>query len=318
MILTQADVDEFIEAYSDYQCDYDPSVPLITYSPSDRSLARFYRWLADHPQVLVGSCFQEYVGAHRFGLYKKLVRRRVLIPGRRPAFRLYEGQWVVISSIPSDGKDRWDAYSLEALRFELSHSPYDSDALHDKAVVDLIGADEMIRRATTIVKSGLDDPTAFVSPRLWTPLNQGREKEMLQASSVAIIRALQQEKKSLVDVSSRVFEDLVAEVLRSRGMEIHVVRESPQGGRDIIARGELVPGLEPFTIAVEVKHKAVVDRPEVQVALHQNRRFPALLFVTSGRFTAGAVREAKLAEHRMRLFLKDGLAFRELLKAYEL
>jgi hypothetical protein len=97
-------------------------------------------------------------------------------------------------------------------------------------------------------------------------------------------------------------------------MSIHVVRESPQGGRDIIARGQLIPHAEPVTIAVEVKHRPVVGRPEVQMALHQNRMFPALLFVTSGRFSGGVISEASLPENRMRLFLQDGVALRELLR----
>ncbi|MFL6236440.1 MAG: hypothetical protein ACJ76N_25140 [Thermoanaerobaculia bacterium] len=70
-------------------------------------------------------------------------------------------------------------------------------------------------------------------------------------------------------------------------MEIHIVRQRPQGGRDIVARGELIPGQEPLEMAVEVKHRPVVGRPEVQKALWQNRAYPALLFVTLGRFTGG-------------------------------
>ena len=42
----------------------------------------------------------------------------------------------------------------------------------------------------------------------------------------------------------------------------------------------LIPGEEPIEMAVEVKHRAVVDRPQVQLALYQNRAYPALLFVT--------------------------------------
>src|SRR5204862_671414 len=141
--------------------------------------------------------------------------------------------------------------------------------------------------AQNVTRSGLIDQTIFISPRLWTPLSQEREKSALQSSVSGIIRAIQHEEKSLDEISPQLFEEIIAEVLRARGMEIHLVREKPQGGRDIIARGELVPGLEVITIAVEVKHRAVVDRPDLQAAIHQNRCFPALLFVTSGRFTAG-------------------------------
>jgi hypothetical protein len=76
--------------------------------------------------------------------------------------------------------------------------------------------------------------------------------------------------------------------------------------------------MEPVTLAVEVKNKDTVDRPEVQLALTQNRQFPALLFATSGRFTAGVIEEARLPVNRMRLFLKDGVALGELLRLYPL
>ena len=100
-------------------------------------------------------------------------------------------------------------------------------------------------------------------------------------------------------------------------MEIHLVDESPQGGRDILARCPLIPGREVMTIAVEVKHRPVIDRPTIQMSLHQNRRFPALMFVTSGRFTSGVIKEAASHENRMRLYLKDGVAIRDMISAYD-
>jgi hypothetical protein len=69
-------------------------------------------------------------------------------------------------------------------------------------------------------------------------------------------------------------------------------------------------------MAVEVKHRRVVDRPEVQLALYQNRAYPALLFVTSGRFTAGVFQEKGREENRFRLFLKDGFAVGDLVRTH--
>jgi hypothetical protein len=86
--------------------------------------------------------------------------------------------------------------------------------------------------------------------------------------------------------------------------------------RDIIARGELIPGLEPFEFAVEVKHQRVVDRPQVQLALKQNEGYPALLFVTSGRFTAGVYEEKLKPENRLRLRLMEGVALGKLIQDY--
>jgi hypothetical protein len=65
-----------------------------------------------------------------------------------------------------------------------------------------------------------------------------------------------------------------------------------------------------------VKHRRTVVRPDIQKALWQNRQLPALLFVTSGRFTAGVLREKSLPENRLRLFLKDGEALGDLIRDY--
>ena len=128
--------------------------------------------------------------------------------------------------------------------------------------------------------------------------------------------ALKKQAIQLESVSWRQLEEIVAEVLRARGMEIHLVRENPQGGRDIVARGELIPGQEPLLLAVEVKHRRIVDRPEVDKALWQNRHFPALMFVTSGRFTSGVFKEKAAPDNKFRLFLKDGDALDDLIRAY--
>ena len=162
------------------------------------------------------------------------------------------------------------------------------------------------------------DPTLFVSQKLWSPRQQRKELDALSNCAIPIIMEIQNEKSCLADLSWRQFEDLIAELLRARGMEIHVVSERPQGGRDIIARGSLVPGAELVTIAVEVKHRRLISRPEVQKALHQNRYYPALMFITSGRFSAGIIQEARLPENRMRLFLQDGVAVRDLIRLYRL
>lgn len=120
----------------------------------------------------------------------------------------------------------------------------------------------------------------------------------------------------LEDLNPSEFEDLVGELLFAAGLKIHMVREVPQGGRDLIARGTLIPDDEPVEMAIEVKHRRVVDRPQVQLALYQNRAYPALLFVTSGRFTAGVFKEKALEQNRFRLFLKDGFAVGDLIRTH--
>ena len=71
-------------------------------------------------------------------------------------------------------------------------------------------------------------------------------------------------------------------------------------------------------MAVEVKHRRTIARLEIQKALWQNRQIPALLFVTSGRFTAGVLQEKALPENQLRLFLKDGEALGDLIRNYDI
>lgn len=152
------------------------------------------------------------------------------------------------------------------------------------------------------------------SPRFWTPSEQARQRALLDSAISPHLESWRTKGICFDDLNPSEFEDLVGEVLLAAGMKIHKVRETPQGGRDLIARGILVPGEEPVEMAVEVKHRRTVDRPEVQLALYQNRFYPALLFVTSGRFTAGVFDEKLREENRLRLFLKDGFAIGDMVR----
>ena len=154
--------------------------------------------------------------------------------------------------------------------------------------------------------------------RLWYPgpwLQQGLFQERLGSVVTDILRAICVEGKSIREVPPRQLEELVAELLRARGLEISLTPFSKDGGRDIIARGELLPG-EPMLLAVEVKQKPVVGIADVQRALRANEDFPALLVATAGRFSAGVVREKARVRNEDRLFLKDGIALSQWIAAY--
>jgi HJR/Mrr/RecB family endonuclease len=306
MIITAKDIAEFEQTYERYLDD----------DPSDECAVKvFYEWLLQHPQVLMCGGFQEYVSAYELSIYRRLAIRKALIRARRPVVRTYTGQWVLPSTVSQSYDSTWDGYSLRGLD---ALPPDPTDEQWEECVIELPSAGEMIEAARRFANSPLIDPTVFVSASLWTPERQSHELNALRNSALGIIGAIRDERLELASVSPRIFEELVAELLASQGMKIHVVRETPQGGRDIIARGQLIPGFEPLTIAVEVKHRPVVYRPDVQMALQQNRQFPALLFVTSGRFSAGVIREARQPENKMRLFLQDGVAIREILRTFKL
>lgn len=269
------------------------------------------RHISNSPQILLaGSTFQEYLGAHQIPLYKSLIRNNFIADINQSGFRSYDGSWSLVSI---RGMDGLYSYSIEKLRRAVE---LDCDDIFDSAITKTISTEELLRNAERYVENPLADPCTFVSPKLWTPDSQSKEKAILQSSAIPVLKAIQNENVELGSLHWKQLEDIVAEILRASGMQIHSVCESPQGGRDIIARTEIIPG-EILTIAVEVKHREYVDRPILHTALHQNAHFPALMLVTSGRFSAGVIQEASKPENRLRLFLKDGVAVRDMINNYK-
>jgi restriction endonuclease len=154
--------------------------------------------------------------------------------------------------------------------------------------------------------------SVILFPSIWTGTTS--EAEMRSDWVRLFLKGCTSGAGTLSDLSWRQMEELVAELLKLQGMEVTVTPGSGDGGRDIIARGELIPG-EPTVLAVEVKHKPVVGLQDARSALYANRQMPALLIATSGRFSAGVLREAQTPDNRYRLFLKDGIGLQQWVSA---
>ena len=134
-------------------------------------------------------------------------------------------------------------------------------------------------------------------PQVFSPRAQIKGTEALSKSIQPMLVALKNQQMAVQDISWRCLEEIVAELLRAKGMRIHVTPWSRDGGRDIIAQGELVPG-EPMLLAVEIKKKPVVGLIDVQRALKANEDFPSLMIVNSGRFSAGECKRKATATPR--------------------
>jgi hypothetical protein len=273
----------------------------------------FWAYYADHPHLIIPMGFDEYVSFRTKPSFKDMWFAKWLDGNGQSLYRQPSGKWFLLGSAPTRRGEDFEFDTKETVKKEMEHSadgflPYDLT----------FGLDEVFTKLYSIAGDYLPEEKTIWSPRLWTPSSQENQSIILQHNTKDLLTALKSEKINLESVSWKQLEEIVAEVLRANGLEIHVVRENPQGGRDIIARGELIFGQEPLLMAVEVKHRSVVDRPEIDKALHQNRYFPALLFVTSGRFTAGVLREKALPENQFRLFLKDGNALGDLIRDYKI
>lgn len=172
---------------------------------------------------------------------------------------------------------------------------------------------DIVKQCKAAISSDVN-PAAMLLPRLWTPPDSTPSLELADTTK-ALIRSLATSKVSLDQLKWQELEDIVAEILRSRGLHVIATPRTSDGGRDVIARGELLPG-EPTTLAVEIKHRDVVTVDSVRSRLYANREFPILMFVTSGRFSAGVIDEKKRPENFLRLILKDGKALRSWIDDY--
>lgn len=157
-------------------------------------------------------------------------------------------------------------------------------------------------------------PSAIVMPSLWCPPAQQPAIELVD-STKAILAALQHGATSLREVTWRQLEEIVAELLHSRGLDVHLTKPTRDGGRDIIARGELIPG-EPTTLAIEVKQRGIVGTPDIHRAWAANRDFPLVMVATAGRFSGGVIREKRRNDMYYRLLLKDGAGLSQWIAQY--
>lgn len=174
---------------------------------------------------------------------------------------------------------------------------------------------EWLDRLGKLAKDPGDTVRGLCLPNLWAPTVQRGQILSLKAAAERLLADVASGRMELRGLHWRELEELVAELLRSRGMAIHLTPRSHDSGRDIIARGELVPG-EPIEIAIEVKQKEHVGIGDLREALYANRHFPALMVATAGRFSAGVVSESCQPNNRMRLLLKDGVALSQWIDLY--
>lgn len=151
-------------------------------------------------------------------------------------------------------------------------------------------------------------------PGLWVPAMRTAENRLPEAVA-SILGELSIQGFELRSLSGRALEELVAELLRGFGMRVNVTKQTWDGGRDIVAAGELIPGEETI-LAVECKQVPVVGIDHIRRAMWANRDYPALLFATSGRFSGAVLRERQEKGLGLRLYLKDGLGLRQWIDLY--
>lgn len=174
---------------------------------------------------------------------------------------------------------------------------------------------DLLIKLRKLVESPDYVPKTLWLPRIWTPEFQDHDRQKVSDDVASLLSSLQDEKIQLSEIKPVVFEELVAELLRSKGMEVYVTKRTRDGGRDIIARMESTLG-DPLTIAVEVKQKPVVGTDDLFKTLKANENFPAIMIATAGRFSAGVIKQKAAESNQLRLMLKDGVALSQWVESY--
>lgn len=174
---------------------------------------------------------------------------------------------------------------------------------------------ELLKKLRALTEHPDYVPRTLWLPRIWTPEFQDDDRQKVSDDVSALLQALQEEKCSLRSIKPTILEELIAELLRSRGMDVYVTKKTRDGGRDIIARSETAIG-DPISFAIEVKQKDVVGIEDVRSALKANEHFPALMLATAGRFSSGVIEEKGRETNSLRLMLKDGVAISQWIDTY--
>jgi HJR/Mrr/RecB family endonuclease len=178
-----------------------------------------------------------------------------------------------------------------------------------------IPINKMIDNINKAIKNPPTNPFSLLLPAKLTYSNQTVYKNDFAKNVRSLIYEISKNEKSLDEIHPRQFEELIAVLLQNLGMDVELTPYTHDGGRDIIARSKLETG-DTIIMAVEAKRKKITELDDVQKALYANKNFPYLLLATSGRFSAGVIKEKNKPENEYRLILKDGVSIYQWIHTY--
>jgi hypothetical protein len=125
-----------------------------------------------------------------------------------------------------------------------------------------------------------------------------------------IARFLARHPERMLDLTSRKFEELVADILRDLGCDVKLTKATRDGGVDMYA--DVRHEVGKFLLLVECKRWAPNRPVGIEVVqrlygIQQATQANKSMVVTTSRFTAPAIREAQRYEHQMELRDYDSL-----------
>ncbi len=149
---------------------------------------------------------------------------------------------------------------------------------------------------------------------------QNNESSQLIVTDLSneIKKYLSKHPEKIYNLSSRQFEELIADILKDLGFDVELTKATRDGGRDIIA--SIRNTVSTFLAYIECKRYSSDNKVGVGIirevaGVHYIRKPSKSMIVTSSFFTQDAVNEAKIMENQ--LDLKDYDDIKEWLKGYD-
>lgn len=125
-------------------------------------------------------------------------------------------------------------------------------------------------------------------------LYEARYFDVAKATAAEIIREIQADKDLLRDITSRQFEEVVAELFRDKGYQVELTKRTRDGGKDIIAISKDDFGIR-LKYFIECKHYAEEHKVGVDVVrslqgVKNTKNGPnKTIIATTSSFTADAI-----------------------------
>jgi hypothetical protein len=264
-------------------------------------------FLESHPHLLLAAGFPEVaVRRNPYGGGLDNVGLWVKAPEMSDHFSASD--WLLIGGVEDVGSADWTHGNLEApepVIFATLRGRHRSIAIDD-VIEDL----HMLTETPDVA-----DGKITWGDELGPGTLGNVELSRISCLAEGLVHALWSDAMSFRDLSWDHLEDVVAELARGLGLEVAQTRRSGDGGRDVIVRGELLPGI-PATAAIEVTSSRRVRRDKVSRALWDNRHYPLTLVVTSGTFSAGVLSERDSVENAMRLHLGEEMMLHDWVGRY--
>src|SRR5712691_2046959 len=177
-----------------------------------RAEIKLVEYFSQRPHLLMPCGFDEHIS---FSIRKQYAHMWFANQwgqdtGGESIYRKPNGRWFWLAVPPLN---RTDFFSFDT-----------KSSLHEEDYALTIDFDEFFKKLYRAASN--DTPSTeerLWSPVLWTPMSQEKERSALSEVVKPLLAAIRSESLTLEDLTWKQLEEVVAEVLRASGLEIHIV-----------------------------------------------------------------------------------------------